>query len=129
MKKSAIKKQRDLQQKKVQRQNFITIAVLVLVVALVAGLAALQLIKESNSTVYDLDGQTVTLYPDGKFAAVLGHGVTKSGTYTQTEPESITFTQRNGTVENATIVDDILHVPYAWEDSCRLGTAFPRRTR
>jgi hypothetical protein len=87
--------------------------------------------KQQNTEtteIYSRFGQTVQLYPDGKFIAILAHNVRKSGTYTKTnESGRITVSfYVNNNVEIGWIINNVLHIPREWDDGHGHGNMLPK---
>ena len=124
------KARRELAIKKARRNKILAIVGGVLVVAGIAGFLILQHIQRGEAEVYRLDGQSVRLYENGKFAATLSHNTTKSGSYSRTPDgdggnERIAFTSGNKT-EVGRIVGNELHLPTEWDDGHSHGSVFQR---
>ena len=114
--------------KKAKQKKLIIMAVLTLAV-LVVSVSVLNLIKREKTTeTYSYYGQTVRLFPNGKFSAILAHNIPKNGTYTKVNEGGrihISF-NINGYAESGWIINNNLHIPGEWDDGHGHGNIFPK---
>jgi len=83
-------------------------------------------LTELTERIYDRGSAMVTLSDNGSFAALLWHGDTRSGTFTESVVNgdtSITF-MYNGSTGVGRIDGNVLHIPEQWDDLHRHGTEF-----
>ena len=103
------------------KKAFIVLLVIVMVFAICACSE-----KAEKDRVYGSEATGVTLKTDGTFTAVLYHGFSVSGTYTETTKDgltTVTFTV-DGEEFIGTINKDVLIAPHEWEDDHGHGNAF-----
>ena len=129
VKAKAKKQKKELSLKKAKQKKIIIAAVCVLLAAaVVSGIALISANTEKPMEIYSYLGQTVQLFPDGKFAAVLAHNVRKNGTYAKTTENgrtAISFNV-NGNIEIGWINNNNLHIPGKWDDGHGHGNVFPK---
>ena len=116
--------------KKTKRKIIVIAAVCTVVVLAVVGFIVFSSHDHDHDTaeIYSYHGQTIELFPDGKFSAALAHNVKKNGTYTKTDNAgrvTVSF-NTNGKVESGSIINNSLHIPKEWDDGHGHGNVFPR---
>ena len=83
-----------------------------------------------TARIYANGANTITLNEDFTFSAKLPHGLTKSGTYSETVDAlgvtTIIFTV-NGAQASGIIRNNVLSIPSEWEDSHGHGSNFALR--
>ena len=101
--------------------------VIVVAVALILKLSFPK-VDENTTEVYSFHGQTIQLFSNGNFEAVLAHGVHKSGIFTRNTDggRTVISFNINGVIENGFIIDNSLHIPREWDDGHGHGNVFPR---
>jgi len=111
------KKERQAEVSKKANQKKVMIGVFILVVAIIVALIVFSAYQQSQTRTFTDGHQTVILYPNGSFAALLAHESEK-GTYTEnTENGVITVTFiSEGIVADGRIVNNILTLPEEWDD-------------
>ncbi|MDR2531446.1 MAG: hypothetical protein LBC82_01200 [Oscillospiraceae bacterium] len=120
---------REKARKKAKRIKILVVCGCVLVVAALVATGIYLSGRESEAEVYNAGYQTVRLFSDGRFTAVLGHNVMKSGTYTKSSRSGaaeITFNS-GGRTEVGWLENNELRIPAEWEDGCGHGNILQRR--
>jgi len=115
--------------KKARLKKVVIVIACALVIMVVLGIALNSTNKKKNAEIYSYLGQTILLYPDGKFTAALAHNANKSGTYTKTTESgriNVSF-NINGRVEVGWIINNNLHLPREWDDGHGHGNIFPKQ--
>ena len=102
-----------------RRKKRIIIICSALTIAVVA-LIVVATIQYSQQRVFADRTQRVTLGNDGSFTANLPHGVTRTGTFTETPGDGFTIISfsENGSTVTGTIEGNILNLPPEWDDGC-----------
>ena len=112
--------------RKKKQKKIITIVVCVVAVLIVGSLLAFILNRQSQTRVFYNSGQTVTLYSNGKFTALLSHNAQRKGTYSESTTDGntmIVFTY-DGITGFGSIEDNVLTIPDEWNDGHGHGTEF-----
>ena len=114
--KKVLRRQRAV--KRGNRKKFAFIAVIALAVIAVAVFGILSESRKNNAETYSAGGQTVYLYQDGKFTALLAHNKTKTGTYTRSTEGARTEVafNINGAINIGSIENNRLRIPNEWDD-------------
>jgi len=109
-------------------RNRLTPIVLVIIAVFVFMTASCNRKPKYETEVYGYQGQTIYLYADGVFAALLAHNVRINGTYTKaTDGETVIVTfSANRNVTTGRIINNSLHIPREWDDGHGHGNVFPR---
>lgn len=115
--------------KKAKRKRIKLLIVCILAVLVISGLVIYSVNESKNSELYSNHGQSVRLFHDGRFSAILAHSVRKKGTYTKTtEAERIIVSFNiNDNIETGWIVNDNLHLPGEWDDGHGHGNVLRKR--
>ena len=118
MRKKKQRKEEALLKSKKRKKRIIVICA-TLTVALVA-LIVIATIQYSQQRVFADGNQRVTLANNGNFTANLPHGVTRTGTFTETPGDGVTIISfsENGSTATGTIEGNILNLPVEWDDGC-----------
>jgi hypothetical protein len=101
---------------------------------IIAGFVGWQIYTSSqkpNARIYSDGHQSITLYDDGNYTARLAHGVSKSGTYTESAEDGVTIVSfvTRGKTENGRIRDNVLTFPSEWDDGHGHGSQLRLRER
>jgi len=112
------KARREMAIKRAKRKKLIIISVIVVLLLALATFIILSIVRGSGTETYTDGEQTVELFSNGKFSAVLAHNNKLSGQYTKTGQDgysAITFTY-NGTTATGLVMNDEFYLPEEWQD-------------
>ena len=127
--KARIKNQKkETAHKKSKQKRFIIAGILVLAVIAVIFFRIYQPVRHTDTEIYSDGHQTIRLFADGKFSAILAHNNQKNGTYTKTANGSTTAVLfiADGATSTGRVENNTLYFPHEWEDNHSHGNALPK---
>ena len=116
--------------KRAKRKKIITIAVTcIVIIAIITAAVLIILNQQSDTRVYALGVNTITLSGDGTFDAQPGCAGSKSGTFSESLSGDVTIVSftHDGMTANGRIVGNVLTIPDEWDDGHGHGTEFTLR--
>jgi hypothetical protein len=108
---------------------FVIVCALAAVTALVSFINSAANKSQNPAEVYSTAGQTVQLFENGNFSAILAHNTRKAGTYTKTADGNRTIVSFNinGRIEIGSIENNSLRIPDEWDDGHGHGNVLRKR--
>ena len=104
--------------RKAKRKKIITIIICTVVAVLIIAAAVFFILRQSDNRVYVSDSNTIVLSSKGTFEARLYHGKSITGTYTESDENTvtvITFTH-DGVTSTGMLAGNSLTIPDEWGD-------------